>query len=73
MVAANTPSGRAAIATTNASTVPSTTTSPSCDGNTSSPSARNMTTWASQPIPEWKVTIVRLAGIWADPSQSPTT
>ena len=53
------------------STVPSSATSPSSDGNTSSPSTRNMTTWASQPMPSWKVTIVRLAGICADPSASP--
>ncbi len=70
-VETNTASGRATTVTTKASTVPSTTNSPSCAGFTSSPSARNITTWASQPMPSWKVMIVRLAGIRADPSARP--
>ena len=71
-VDANTPSGRATTTTMTASTVPLSITSGRSDGNTSSPSARNMTTCASQPMPEWKVTMVRLAGICALPSARPT-
>jgi hypothetical protein len=71
VVASAEPSGRATTATTSASTVPSTATSPSSDGNTSRPSVKNIVSWAIQARPSWNAVMVRLAGIAVEPSQRP--
>ena len=45
-------------------------TSPSLLGKTSRPSRMKRPIWATQPTPSWKATIVRRAGIRAEPSAS---
>ena len=64
-------SGRATTAVKMANAPPVRTTSPSRDGNTSSPSNRNSPSWATQATPSWKVTIVRRAGVETVPITSP--
>ena len=63
--------GRAMKTSKSASAVPSSQTSSSLLGNTSSPRARNIAIWATQPRPWWKTVTVCLAGMRAEPSIRP--
>ena len=70
-MATNVASGRAIATDTNATIVASGATSPSWLGNTSSPSVKNIATWATQASPSWNANTVRRAGISRLPSTSP--
>jgi hypothetical protein len=68
-----TASGLATAAARSARIVPSSAKVRRSSGNTSSPSVRNIPSWAIHASPSWNVAIVRRAGVRAVPRIRPAT